>query len=148
MKRKPERGSLVRAAVSLMENLGTPLTKLPGRGNLYGASTGKTVRIRTCNQHKLLVNAASPNPDAKLDIDGTDSLLVVMPEKERTEGENIFYLVPTTEAVAEMRGAARKWLASHPATNGQNMTWTLAFKKMTAHDNYAVKWEKYRLNSP
>ena len=93
------------------------------------------------------MNAARPNPDAKLDIEGTDSLLVAMPEKERIEGKNVFYLIPTSEAVTEMRRAAKKWLATNPATKGQNMTWTLAFKDMTAHENYAVKWEKYRLNS-
>ena len=108
-----------------MRSLGRPLTRLPGRGNLYGSSNGETVRIRTCNQHKLLVNAARPNPDAKLDIEGTDSLLVAMPEKERIEGKNIFYLIPTSEAVTEMRRAAKKWLATNPATKGQNMTWTL-----------------------
>ena len=118
----------------------------PGRGNLYGLSDGETERIRTCQRHVLLVNADRPNPDAKLDIEGTDLLLVAMPEKERTEGKIIVFLIPTSEAVVEMRRAAKKWLATNPATKGQNMTWTLAFKDMTAHENYAVKWEGYRLN--
>jgi hypothetical protein len=146
MKGKIEKGSLAKAALSRMQCLGRPLSKLPGRGNLYEFADGKTVRLRTCQRHVLLVNAARPDSDAKLDIEGTDLLLVAMPAKERTEGKILTYLIPTSEAVAEMRHAHEKWLATSPATEGQNTAWTLAFKEMTAHDNYAVKWKKYRLD--
>jgi len=138
-------GSLVNAGLVAMRNNGRPLTKTPGRGNIYRLSNDETVRIRTCNRHVLLVNAEHPDPDAKLDIEGTDWLLVVMPERERTEGQIIAYLIPTSVAVAEMRRAHRKWLATNPATGGDNKTWTLAFKELTAHDNCAIKWAKYRL---
>lgn len=131
-----------------MERIGKPLSKLPNRGNakLYKLSNGETVRVRTCNRHVLLVNAKHPNPDAKLDIEDTDWLLVAMPEQERTEGKNIAYLVPTAEAVAEMRHAHRQWLATKPATKGHNTIWTLAFREQPAHDNYAIKWATYRID--
>ncbi len=57
----------------------------------------------------------------------------------------IAYLIPTSEAVAEMRRAYAKWLATNPATKGENKTWTLAFMELTAHDNCAIKWARYRL---
>jgi hypothetical protein len=70
---------------------------------------------------------------------------VVMPEQERTEGKNIAYLIPTSEAVAEIWRAHEKWLATRPATKGENKTWTLEFRHTTRQDNYAVKWAHYGL---
>lgn len=145
---KVSTASLVNAGLVAMERIGKPLSKLPSRGNakLYNLPCGKTVRMRTCNRHALLVNAKHPNPNAKLDIEGTDWLLVVMPEQERTEGKNIVYLVPSLEAVAETRRANRQWLATKPATEGHNTAWTLEFRDHPVHDNYAIKWAEYRID--
>ena len=70
---------------------------------LYKMSDGQTVRVRTCNDHVLIAVADSPNPGARLNIEGTDWLLIVMPEVERTAGNIVAYLVPVQEAVAEVR---------------------------------------------
>jgi hypothetical protein len=144
---KVSTASLVDYGLAAMERIGKPALKLPKTGNakIFRLANGETVRVRTCNRHVLLVNAKHPDPDAKLDIEGTDWILVVMPKEEFTAGEYIAYLIPALEGVSEMRKAHRKWRATNPATKGRNMTWTLAFKELPAHDNYAVTWAKYQI---
>ncbi len=141
--------ALLQAGLELMRQNGKPLTKLPskGRAMLYTLPNGETVRARTCNDHILIAVADKPTEDARLNLEGTDWILVVMPEVERTHGKVIGYLVPTEEAVAEVRRTHREWLSSNPNTKGSNTTWTLWFD----HDgsgkanNYADLWMKYRL---
>ncbi len=58
---------------------------------IYSLPDRQTVRIRTCNDHILIVVADSPSADARLNIRGTDWLLIVMPEIERTPGKVIAY---------------------------------------------------------
>jgi hypothetical protein len=71
-----------------------------------------------------------------------------MPEKERTQGRIIAYLIPTAEAVAEARRTHRDWLASNPNTKGDNKTWTLGFRPDGKHENnFSVVWAKHRLDS-
>ena len=145
-----DNGVLLHAGLELMRQNGQPLTKLPskGRSMLFKLPGGDTVRARTCNDHILIAVADSPSKDAKLNIDGTDWLLIVMPEEERTHGKIIAYLVPTTEAVAEVRHTHKKWLANDPNTKGANTTWNLWFDDDGADkaNNYAEKWVKYRVD--
>lgn len=140
---------LLQAGLKLMLQNGKPLTKLPskGRSMLFELPDGDTVRARTCNDHILIAVADSPSPDAKLNIDGTDWLLIVMPEEERTHGKVLAYLVPTTEAVAEARRTHEEWLANNPNTKGANTTWNLWFDDDGSGkaNNYARKWAKYLL---
>ena len=72
---------LLAAGLELMKQNGMPLTKLPdfGRSMMYSRPDGQTVRVRTCNDHILIVLGDKPSGDAKLNIEGTDWLLVVMP---------------------------------------------------------------------
>ena len=115
---------------------------------VYALENGQKVRVRTCNDHILVVVADSPKPDARLNIEGTDYLLIVMPEKPRTRGAVIGYLVPTTVAVEAARRAHSEWLATSPATSGNNRTWNLWFDHLpTPHGDFATKWQQYRLGA-
>jgi hypothetical protein len=143
---------LVEAGLAAMKLLGKPLSRLPskGRAMIYGLPDGQTVRIRTCNDHLLIVVGDTAALDAKLNIEGTDWLLLVMPEIERTPGNAISYLLPTGEVEAEARRTHEAWLAGNPNTKGDNRTWNLWFKKAApaGANDYATKWAKYRLNIP
>lgn len=140
---------LLQAGLDLMRLNGMPLTKIPskGRSMLYKLPSGETVRARTCNDHILIAVANKPSADARLNIEGTDWLFIVMPEIERTEGKIIGYLIPEAEAVKEVRATHQAWLATKPKTNGGNTTWNLWFDHNGSGkaDNYAEKWAKYRL---
>jgi len=115
---------------------------------IYRMANGATVRARTCNDHILIAVADSPAEDANLNIEGTDWLLVIMPEIERTPGRVLAYLVPTDEAVKHARQTHAAWLASKPNTRGSNTTFNLWFRKHSAHkaNDYATKWRAYRLD--
>ena len=140
---------LLQAGLELMRQNGKPLTKLPskGRAMLFKLEDGQSVRARTCNDHILIAVADRPTEDAKLNIEGTDWLLIVMPEVERTHGNVLGYLVPTEEAVEEVRRTHREWLATGPATKGGNTTWNLWFdlEGTGKANDYAEKWAQYRL---
>jgi hypothetical protein len=144
-----ENEDLVKAGLEMMRRAGKPLTKLPtkGRSMQYQMENGETVRLRTCNDHVLIVVADTPENDANLNVEGTDWLLIAMPEIERTPGRLIAYLVPATEAAAEARRAHREWLKTNPDTQGGNRTWNLWFRPHTrdGSSNYAERWAKYRL---
>ena len=141
------------AGLALMRENGKPLTKLPGPGRSmrYAMPNGEEVRVRTSNDHILIVVADRPSADASLNIEGTDWLLIVMPEVERKAGNVIAYLVPTEEAVEAVRESHQAWLSSNPNTKGKNTTWNLWFDApsgMASRDEkqgYADKWTKYRL---
>ena len=141
------------AGLALMRETGKPLTKRPspGRSMRYELPNGQSVRVRTSNDHILIVVADKPTADAHLNIEGTDWLLIVMPEVARKAGNVIAYLVPTGEAVEAVRKSHQAWLSSDPNTKGKNTTWNLWFTPpsgMASRDEkhgYADKWEKYRL---
>jgi hypothetical protein len=127
-----------------------PLQKLdsPGRSMIYSMPGGETVRVRTCNDHVLIVVADRPTEDAKLNIEGTDWLLIIMPEIERQRGNVIAYLVPAPIAADAARQTHKEWLATQPDTKGTNTTWNLWFRADAPGkaNNYAEKWRDYRLN--
>ena len=141
--------TLLRAGLELMQRNGKPLTKRAskGRAMLYELPNGETVRARTSNDHILIVVAETPAQDARLNIEGTEWLLIVMPENERTHGKVVGYLVPTQEAVDEARRSHAEWLASNPNTHGGNTTWNLWFNDggPEVASGYSVKWAKYRI---
>jgi hypothetical protein len=145
-----ESGTLVEAGLAAMSRAGKPLTKLPskGRAMLYALPNGETVRMRTCNDHLLIVVADNPSAEAKLNIEGTDWLLLVMPEIERTAGKTVAYLLPVSEVEGEARRTHREWLATEPNTKGQNTTWNLWFRKDAPGkaNDYATKWARYKLD--
>jgi hypothetical protein len=140
---------LLNAGLELMRRNGKPLKKLdsPGRSMRYELPNGETVRVRTCNDHILIVIADSPTEGAKLNIEGTDWLLLVMPEIERTAGRVIAYLVPTGVAVDAVRLTHREWLATRPNTKGSNTTWNLWFSPdgPAKANDFGAKWAQYRL---
>jgi hypothetical protein len=147
---------LVQAGLQIMQENGQPLTKVysKGRAMLYALPNGETVRMRTCNDHVLIIVADRTTLDAKLNVQGTDWLLIVMPEKERSSGKIIAYLVPSKVAVEEAQYTHQEWLALNPNTKGGNRTWNLWFQadapgKANLHkaNNFAEKWKKYRLKS-
>lgn len=141
---------LLNAGLKLMEENDKPLRKIQstGRSMLFELPNGETVRARTCNDHILIVLADRPTEDAKLNIEGTNWLLIVMPEIERTPGKVIAYLVPTLLAVEAVRTTHKQWLSTNPNTNGSNTTWNLWFDQSgpAKANDFASKWGKYRLN--
>jgi hypothetical protein len=143
--------ALVEAGIAAMRTCGRPLTRLPskGRAMIYALPNGETVRMRTCNDHVLIVVGDRPDPDAKLNIEGTDWLLLVMPEVERVPGKTVAYLLPTKVVEVEARRTHKEWLATNPNTKGDNKTWNLWFRKdaPAKANDYAAKWSNYRLSA-
>ncbi|MGD0421297.1 MAG: hypothetical protein ABSA68_17250 [Xanthobacteraceae bacterium] len=141
---------LLQAGLGLMEQNGQPLQRIEakGRAMVYRTTGGKTVRVRTCNDHVLVAVAESPNPEAKLNIEGTDSILIVMPETPRTPGPVMAYFIPTALVVEEVRSNHRNWLASNPSTKGENRTWAIWFDDdgPAKASGYSKKWASYRLD--
>lgn len=141
--------SLATAGLSLMRQAGKPLTRVPTstRAMIYSENSGKTVRLRTCNDHLLVVVADSPNSDAKLNIEGTDFVLIVMPETPRTPGPVVAYLVPASVVAAAARDTHERWLKTKPRTKGKNRTWNLWFDDSGPGkaSGFGKKWESYRL---
>jgi hypothetical protein len=141
--------SLLAAALELMKQNGKPLTKSGGFGRSmrYSLANGESVRVRTCNDHILIVLGDQPSGEAKLNIDGTDWLLVAMPEVPRTPGKVAVYLVPTKDAVAAARSTHQAWLDTSPNTKGSNNTWNLWFDDdgPAKANGFAKKWAQFRL---
>lgn len=142
--------ALLAAGLELMKQNGKPLTKQLGFGRamMYTLANGETVRVRTCNDHILIVLADQPSEEARLNIEGTDWLLMVMPEIERTPGKVRAYLVPTDVAVEAVRTAHKGWLDTNPNTKGANKTWALWFRKdapANRSNDFETKWSQYRL---
>jgi hypothetical protein len=148
---KVESSELVQAGLAAMRMAGKPLTRQPskGRAMIYARPDGETVRVRTCNDHVLIVVGDRPTPDARLNIEGTDWILMVMPEVERMAGNVDCYLLPTGEVEAEARRTHKEWLASNPKTGGDNRTWNLWFKAdgPDKANDYARKWQRYKLTT-
>jgi hypothetical protein len=151
MVEKVESSSLVEAGLAAMEAAGKPLTKQrsKGRAMLYAMPNGETVRVRTCNDHLLIVVGDRPTSDAKLNIEGTDWILMVMPEIERTPGNVVCYLLPTAVVDAEARRTHQEWLDGKPNTAGDNKTWNLWFRAdgPDKASDYERKWKQYKLAS-
>lgn len=139
--------TLLDAGLILMKQAGRSLerVKTNTRSMQYALPNGETVRVRTCNDHVLVALAASPRKGAALNIEGTDHLLIVMPETPRTAGSVIAYLVPTKVAVEAVRSSHANWLDSNPNTKGENRTWNIWFDEAAKAGGFAEKWAKYRL---
>jgi hypothetical protein len=140
--------ALLEAGLTLMKAAGNPLEKLPtgSRAMKYKLTNGETVRVRTCNDHVLVVLANSADEGAGLNIEGTDHLLIVMPEVPRTDGTVIAYFVPTGVAVQAVRSSHAEWMASNPSTRGNNRTWNVWFDDLgTSWGGFATKWLNYRV---
>lgn len=140
---------LLNAGLELMRQNGKPLTKQAGYGRSmrYVMPKGESVRVRTCNDHVLIVVADSPDPDkATLNIEGTDWILIVMPEVERQMGKVFAYLVPTRVAVETVRQCHREWLATNPNTAGSNTTFNIWFEEGGKSSGFARKWQQYLLH--
>ena len=151
MSNRISNNTLVKAGVTLMRKNNKPIeeTKSRGRSMIYELSNKETVRIRTCNDHVLICVASSPDIDAKLNIEGTDWILLVMPAVERTAGNIKAYLLPTNIVVEEVRKAHQKWLDSNPNTKGKNTTWNLWFREHRVpgrSGGYGNKWKNFLLD--
>jgi len=142
--------ALVQAGLELMKQCGKRLERIKsnGRSMIYRTSDGATVRLRTSNDHLLVVLADADDPDtARVNVEGTDYVLIVMPERQRTPGPVVGYLVPASVVADAARSTHKEWLASDPNTKGDNRTWNLWFNKYgpSKANNFAEKWQEYRL---
>jgi hypothetical protein len=150
MSNKVSNQALLNAGLAAMRSVGQSLQKMQtnSRAMKYQLDNAETVRIRTCNDHVLVVLANSAEESASLNIEGTDHLLIVMPEIPRTDGSVMAYFVPTAVAVKAVREAHADWLKSNPSTKGNNRTWTIWFDEgPSTHSGFAQKWSQYRLPS-
>lgn len=140
--------ALLEAGIAAMKSVGKQMEKIPtsSRAMKYQLGNGETVRVRTCNDHVLVVLADSTEETATLNIEGTDYLLIVMPEMPRVAGPVIAYFVPTSIAVSAVRQAHTDWLNSKPSTKGNNRTWNIWFDDgPPGCSGFAARWAKYRL---
>jgi hypothetical protein len=140
---------LAAAALELMKRSGKPLERIKttGRSMIYRLADGKTVRLRTCNDHLLVVLADNTDPDtAKLNVEGTDYVLIVMPERQRSAGPVVAYLIPSEVVSKAARLSHKEWLSGRPDSSG-NRTWNLWFGKdgPKAANGFAQKWQQYRI---
>ena len=143
------------AGVELMKKNKMPLGNITCGNSMIGLTPcKKSVRIRTSNDHRLIITANQPDPNASLNIEGTYWLLMVMPERERSLGKVIGYLIPTAEIKEKMKISHEAWLETKPQTSGNNQTWTLEFnkyigKRLDRHTklgfDFFEKWKEYRL---
>lgn len=150
MSNKVSNQALLAAGLQAMHAADKPLQKMQtnSRSMKYQLSNGETVRVRTCNDHVLVVLADSAEASAALNIEGTDHLLIVMPEVPRMDGLVIVYFVPTAVAAAAVRQTHAEWLASNPSTKGNNRTWNIWFDDGPAMSGgFAKKWSQYRLTT-
>jgi hypothetical protein len=140
---------LLEAGLKLMAQNGKPLERaeVKGRAMLYRSPNGRSIRVRTCNDHVLVAVADAPDTNAKLNIEGTDDILIVMPETPRSSGPVVGYLIPTPVVVEAVRSAHRSWLESNPSTKGENRTWNIWFDDdaPAKANGFAQKWSSYRL---
>jgi hypothetical protein len=141
--------SFVNAGIEAMTAAGYAVTKeaSAGRSVIYTMENGQTLRVRTCNDHVLLAIADSADPTSKMNIEGTDHLLIVMPVIERTLGEVMVFLVPTNVAAGAAREGYADWLSRNPNTRGNNKTRNLWFDDDTSRPGHGFQkhWEQYRL---
>ncbi|WP_370154425.1 hypothetical protein [Ferrovibrio sp.] len=141
--------ALVAAGLDLMQQAGQPLTRAPtkGRAMIYHLPDKRTVRVRTCNDHLLVVLADKDEAGAKLNVEGTDLVLIVMPETPRTPGAVVAYLVPAKVVAEAARETHKNWLAAGANTKGNNRTWNLWFDENGPEkaNGFARRWSKYRL---
>lgn len=145
---KVDKEELLQAGLRLMQKSGKPLKKAPSNGTakIFSLPNGETVRARTCNDHIMIVIADEPHLDAKLNIEGTDWVMLTMPETPRTPGPVVVYLLPTEKLISDARQSHGAWLKTHPRTNGRNTTWNLWFEgEGHPWNGYAKKWEEYRI---
>jgi hypothetical protein len=143
-----DNGALLAAGLDLMRQNGKSLKKVTGFGRSmrYILQNGETVRVRTCNDHILIVLSDKPEGlETKLNIEGTHWLLIVMPEVERTPGKVRAYFLPTSVAVEAARRTHHDWLATNPQTRGNNLTWCLWFRDDEKTNNFDKIWGQYRL---
>ena len=121
------------AGLRMMEKRGTPITKIPGRKQIYTMSNAKgsieTIRLKTNNGQILMVKSDDLHPDSNLNIDDTDWILLTMPKVKNESKGIIGFLIPTKAAVERIRKSHKYWLASDPNTAGDNKTWKLEFNE-------------------
>ena len=114
---KIDNNLLREAGVELMKKNKMPLSNITcGKSMIGFTPCKKSVRIRTCNDHRLIITAKQPDPNARLNIEGTYWLLMVMPEHERTLGKIIGYLIPIAEIKEKMKMSHEAWLGTKPQT--------------------------------
>jgi len=140
--------ALLEAGLKLMTAVGLPLRKLEakGRAMIYETDEGNSVRVRTCNDHVLVAVASSSGTETKLNLEGTDKILVIMPETPRTPGPVMAFLVPTNVALEAIRSAHGDWKTNNQSTN---RTWNIWFGDdgLSTANNFARKWDAYRLRA-
>lgn len=140
------------AALNAMERRGVPLTRIStnGRAQLYRTADGRVVRLRTNNDRLVIAATSDTSPEARLDLEGCDLLLVAVPQHKRERGPIEVYLVPIGEVRRAFAHAHADWLASNPQTAGDNRTWQLALDngKPVSASHFADTWRCHRLEIP
>jgi len=136
-------------ALDIMENSDLPIKEVPspGRSMIYKLSSGETVRLRTSNDPVLVVAVEPSDVGPKLNIEGTDKLLLVMPEQPLNRWENIVgYLMPTSEVIAAIKSSYPKFFDRQTNRLKTKQALTLSFEDSgKPSGGFEGKWERYLL---
>lgn len=139
---------LRRVGLDAMKRCSGELTKsTTHRGQIYYTVDKKLVRLRTNNDRLILTATDGTNPTAKLDLEGCDLVLLVVPRIKRMRGTVEVYLIPLQDIKSAFELSHRDWLKD-ANTKGSNFTWQLALDaaKPASMGGYAERWLKYRLS--
>ena len=119
-----------------------------GRSMIYRTDNEMTLRLRTSNDHVLVI-VANPQGDSwDLNIKGTDLVLVVMPTHPRSVGEVRGFLVPTDVLVDAVFDEYRSPLSMPPSSDATPYAVPLAFGASSDDgSSFATTWEKYLLEA-
>jgi hypothetical protein len=144
---KVQAEDLKNAAYRAMEELGHSLSQIKTgtRSMIFEMEDGRTVRLRTTNDPVLICVAETNDVEAKLNVEGTDFLLLAMPEIPRTPGRVLVYLVPTQRVLTDVKESHKAWLATNPRTKGDNHTRNIWFENRgTPWSGFHDKWSEYK----
>jgi hypothetical protein len=148
MSSRVENSSLLAAGLESMATAGKPLAKVNTgtRSMMYRMSDGGSVRVRTCNDHILVVIATASNNRPTLNIEGTDYLLFVVPQVERTKGAIEAYLLPTLEVSRSVRSAYADTLSKIDGIHNHSTTCNLWLADGEgAAFGFRSRWAAFRL---
>ena len=133
-----------------MSRAGQPVTRLKGVVDSRGRATEtyrtrrrQTIRLMTNRRRALMTVAAGFAAEAVLDFEGQQAFIgIAVPGPH---GSVECFLVPTDEAVENLRSAHRSWLAAHPGSASDARAIRFDGDPQLAWEGFAEKWAQFRL---
>ncbi len=140
---------LKQCAIEMMATHEMPMEEVPTRGRsmIFSLRSGETVRLRTSNDPVLVVTIEPASDGPKMNIEGTDYLLFVMPEETRTWGAVKGYLVPTRKALKSVRETIERLFHDTDVWPSKPTALSVWFNETGRADgNYDEKWSGYLID--